>query len=238
LTSAPADTFSKVKTAERRLAREIRRKEGASIKEIARRVGVSVSSVSYWVRDIELTPEQHTALAMRNVAYNRQMSGTWKQAANRRAERVSYQENGRLLARAADPLFIAGCMLFWAEGGKHRNSLRFTNSDPEMVRFFSLFLRSFFDIETEAIRLTCNLFADHLERQREIEHFWLNIAGLPKTCLCKSTVNVYSKYSQKKRRNKLPYGTCRLTVSRTSVVQTVFGAIQEIGGFTRDAWLE
>ena len=108
----------------------------------ARRVGVSVSSVSGWVRDLELTPEQHAALQLRNVAYNRQMSGTWKQA------------------------------------------------------------------------------------------------GLPESCLCKSTVNVYSKYSQKKRQNKLPYGTCRITVSRTSVAQNVFGAIQEIGGFTREAWLE
>jgi hypothetical protein len=27
-------------------------------------------------------------------------------------------------------------MLYWAEGEKNRNALRFYNSDPEMVRFF------------------------------------------------------------------------------------------------------
>jgi transposase-like protein len=226
-----------VKTCERELARELRRTEGASIKDIARRVGVSVGSVSVWVRDIELTPEQHAALQLRNVAYNRQMSGTWKQAASRRAQRRSYQENGRVLARAGDPLFVAGCMLYWAEGSKHRNSLRFSNSDPEMVRFFVTFLRECFDVDEAAIRLTCNLFADHLERQHEIEQFWLDLAGLPRSCLCKSTVNVYSKYSQKKRQNKLPFGTCRIVVSRTRVVQGIFGGIQEIGGFTREAWL-
>jgi hypothetical protein len=229
--------FSKVKTRERELARRIRRDEGASIKDIARRIGVSVSSVSSWVRDIELTPEQHAALAARNVAYNRQMSGTWKQAATRRIERVGYQEQGRLLARTGDPLFVAGCMLYWAEGAKHRNCLKFTNSDPEMVGFFVKFIRGF-DIEDEAIRLTCNLFADHAACQREIEQFWLDTAGLPASCLCKSTVNVYSKYSQKKRQNKLPYGTCRISVCRTWLVQTTFGGIQELGGFTRDAWLE
>ncbi len=227
-----------MKTHERELARRLRETEGASIKDIARRVGVSVSSVSGWVRDIELTPDQHAALQLRNVAYNRQMSGTWKQAANRRAERVSYQQRGRRMARMGDPLYVAGCMLFWAEGGKHRNSLRFTNSDPEMVRFFVKFLRECFEIEDSVIRLTCNLFADHLARQRQIERFWLDVASLPETCLCKSSVNVYSKYSQKKRQNKLPYGTCRIAVSRTRVVQNVFGAIQEIGGFTREAWLE
>jgi hypothetical protein len=88
------------------------------------------------------------------------------------------------------------------------------------------------------LRVTCNLFADHLMRQREIERFWLDIAGLPETCLCKSSVNVYSKYSQRKRRNTLPYGTCRISVSRTRIVRNVYGGIQEIGGFTREAWLE
>jgi transposase-like protein len=227
-----------VKTRERELARQLRRDEGVSIKEIARRVGVSKSSVSVWVRDIELTRQQHAALAARNVAYNRQMSGTWKQAARRRAERVEYQEHGRAIARFGDPVFAAGCMLYWAEGARSRNTVKFTNSDPEMIRFFVSFLRERFDVAADAFSVTCNLFADHLSRQREIEQFWLDVAALPAGCLRKSSVNVYSKYSQKKRRNKLPYGTCRIGVSRTWLVQTIYGGIQEIGGFTREAWLE
>src|SRR6266498_2089004 len=106
------------------MARRIRRTEGASIKDIARRVGVSVSSVSVWVRDIELTSEQHAALAMRNVAYNRQMSGTWKQAATRRGERVAYQEEGRAEARGGNPLYVAGCMLPEAQPDRSRRLLR------------------------------------------------------------------------------------------------------------------
>jgi AcrR family transcriptional regulator len=227
-----------VKTRERELARQLRLGEGASIRDIALRVGVSKSSVSHWVRDIELTADQHAALAARNVAYNRQLSGTRKQAAKRRAERVDFQEHGRALARLGDPLFAAGCMLYWAEGARHRNTVRFTNSDPEMVRFFVGFLRERFDVDADAISVTCNLFADHLERQHEIEQFWFDVAGLPSSCLRKSSVNVYSKYSQKKRRNKLPYGTCRINVSRTWIVQAIHGAIQEIGGFTRAAWLD
>jgi transposase-like protein len=62
--------------------------------------------------------------------------------------------------------------------------------------------------------------------------------GLPPTCLRKSTVNVYSKYSQKKRRNLLPYGTCKVCVHRTQIVQTIYGAIQEYGGFERPEWLD
>lgn len=129
-------------------------------------------------------------------------------------------------------------MLYWAEGAKSRNQLRFSNSDPEMVRFFVSFLNRYFGLVENDLRITCNLFADHLERQQEIETFWLETAGLPAECLLTSTVNVYSKYSKKKRQNKLPYGTCRVTVSRTRVVQSIYGSIQEYAGFERPAWLD
>ena len=51
-------------------------------------------------------------------------------------------------------------------------------------------------------------------------------------------MNVYSKYSQKKRRNMLPFGTCKVSVHRTQIVQTIYGAIQEYGGFERPEWLD
>lgn len=128
-------------------------------------------------------------------------------------------------------------MLYWAEGSRNRNAVEFVNSDPAMVVFFLRFLRVCFSIPDSKIRVTCNLFADHVGKQREIEGFWLRELGLPKTCLRKSTVNRYSKHSKKKRRNKLPYGTCRLNISDTRLVHEIYGAIQEYGGFEREAWL-
>ncbi len=94
-----------------------------------------------------------------------------------------------------------------------------------------------FGVPAEAFRLDCNLFADHVERQYEIEQFWLDALGLPQSCLRKSTVNVYSKFSQKKRQNRLPYGTVRICVHSTHVVQSIYGSIQEYGGFDRPEWL-
>jgi transposase-like protein len=218
------------------MARRLRREEGASIKEIARRTGAAQSSISRWVRDIELTDDQREALRL--AAYNGHVNGRTMNARLRREARVMAQEEGRMLAANHDPLFIAGCILYWGEGSKSRNSIKFVNSDPDMVGFFVRFLRTYWNLRDRDIRVTCNLFADHLERQREIEQFWLDQAGLTRDSLCKSTVNVYSKYSKKKRQNRLPYGTCRISVSRTRIVQSIYGAIQEIGGFTRDSWLE
>jgi transcriptional regulator with XRE-family HTH domain len=227
-----------MKTAEREQARALRAAEGLPIKEIARRLGVSKSSVSCWVRDIELTPEQEDALRTMNPAYNRQLSGWREAAARHREERTRFQEEGRRRARDGDPSFIAGCMLYWAEGTKDRNQLQFANSDAAMGRFFVKFLLRYFDLPVEHIKITCHLYADHVERQREVEQHWLAELGLPESSLRKSVINRYSKYSKRKRAGMLPFGTCRIVVSRTRVVQTIFGAVQEIGGFERPAWLE
>ena len=227
-----------MRTQERVRARDLRHREGRSIKEIARLVGVAPSSVSLWVRDVPLTQAQLDSLRLRNPAYNRQLRGANRNAEKGRARRSAYQEEGRELARHADPLFVAGTMLYWAEGGKkNRRAAYISNADPEVLTFFMRFLRQCLDVPDDQIRVTCNLFADHLERQHEIEQFWLQTLDLPHSCLCESFVNVYSKYSQKKRRGMLPYGTTRVTVHSTRVVQIIFGSIQEFAGFDRPEWL-
>lgn len=129
-------------------------------------------------------------------------------------------------------------MLFWAEGDKRREAVRFANSDPEVIRFFVAFLRRYFDVPDEKIRVSCNLFADHLERQHEVEQFWLDTLELPRSCLNKSMVNIYSKHTKKKRTNMLPYGTCKVCVHSVAIAQHIYGAIQEYGGFERPEWVD
>ena len=107
-----------------------------------------------------------------------------------------------------------------------------------MVRFFLEFLVSEIGVRREQVRIDLNLFADHLDEQRRIELHWLETLDLPQTCLRAITVNTYSRYSQRKRLNRLPFGTCRLAVDSTAVVQHIYGAIQEYGGFERPAWID
>lgn len=206
-----------MKTRERAEARRLRRL-GWSVREIERHLGVSRSSASLWVRDVPLTEEQIAELHSRSATSPGQLAGAAANAALGRARRRSYQLEGRARVRTGDPLHLAGCMLFWAEADKHRNGVRLANSDPDLLQLFVVFLRSCYDADVSRIAVSCNLFADHLERQQQIEDFWLRTLGLPKSCLRKSIVNVYSKYSQKKRRNKLPYGTCKVSYSDTAVV--------------------
>jgi hypothetical protein len=189
------------------------------------------------VQDSELTPEQHLPLRNRNPIYNAQLRGSRANAELARTRRQQYQEDGRRRAREGNTGYIAGCMLYWAEGEKAKDAVRFSNSDPHMIQLFAAFLREHFAVPDEKFRIRCWLYADHESRQREIEAFWLNLVGLRPENLSRSAVNRYSRASQGKRINTLPYGTCRVAVCDTRIVQTIYGSIQELAGFERGEWL-
>src|SRR5205814_9660336 len=105
------DTFSVMKTVERKLARRMRRYEGRSIKEIARLLRVSKSSVSLLVRDIALTDEQHAALQARNGLHERQRLANAAMSAKARIRRVAAQDDGRRRARQTTSTSAGACFI-------------------------------------------------------------------------------------------------------------------------------
>jgi hypothetical protein len=224
-----------MKTLEQRQARELRA-QGWSVKEIEQELGVARSSVSRWVRHVELDAGQQQSLAERGRLAAH--AAAQRKARAAREVRRGYQNVGRRLVRERDGSYAAGCMLYWAEGSKERNSLKIVNSDPELLVTFVRFLRTHFAVPNARIKISCNLFADHAVRQHETESFWLTRLGLDHASLRRSTVNAYSRASQRKRTNALPYGTCAVVVNDTRLVQTIYGSIQEYGGFDRPEWLD
>jgi predicted transcriptional regulator len=142
-----------MKSKEREEARRLRH-EGYSVKEICQTLGVAKSSVSVWVRDIELTSEQRNRLIEKGSPRMRgRFDGAEANARKHLELRREYQEAGRLKAREQDPLHIAGCMLYWAEGRKARNRLELVNSDADLLKFYMKFLRESLDAPNDKMKI-------------------------------------------------------------------------------------
>jgi hypothetical protein len=141
------------KPRERELARTLRREEGMPMKRIAAKLGVSLSTVSLWTRDVQIEPAHRER--NRRQEYARRAT-TW--ADLNRAKRLSYQEEGRARARQREFLHIAGCMLYWAQGAKDRNQVRLSNSDRSMLVFFKRFLVTCFDVPPERFAFRLHLY--------------------------------------------------------------------------------
>jgi transposase-like protein len=229
------------KPRERARARELRCEEGMPYKRIAALLDVSPSSVVNWTRDIELTPEQrHRNLygprGPQNPEHIAARVARWAETA--RAKRRKYQLEGHERARDGDLLHMGGCMLYWAEGSKSRNTVTLSNSDPGLMRFFCRFLREAFGFDPGRFVVRLNVYTNNGLSIDEIEDHWLHTLDLPRSCLRKHTLN-HLPTSSSGRRRKLPYGVCSLSVTRsTRIVQHIYGAIQEYGGFEEPRWLD
>lgn len=222
-----------------RLAQEFARARqlrlgGMPVKRIAEQLSVSVSSVSIWTRDIELTPEQRAANLARAGA-NR--GAAWSERYRR--QRREFQEEGRRRARLSEPLHVAGCMLYWAEGSKHRNVVAFANSDPAMNLLFCRFMRECFGVTPNRFAMSLNVYTNNGRTIDEIEAWWLELLSLPPTSTRKHQTNHMPTSSSGRRANKLPNGVCTLRILKsTRILQHIYGAIQEYSGIDRPEWLD
>jgi transcriptional regulator with XRE-family HTH domain len=186
-----------VKIVEREMARSLRQEHGLSIKAIARRLDVSVSSVSLWVRDVPLSAEQEAALAASNPIRSRQHLGARNNSLRRREERRAAQEHGRDLARRGDADFVAGCMLYWAEGAKSRNVASLTNADADLLCTFTRFLRTSYDVPDDKFAFSVNCYLGNGLTLAEIQDWWLERLALPPSSLRAAAVNRASSASRR-----------------------------------------
>lgn len=212
------------------------RQQGMSIREIARQLGIAKSSASTWTRHIELTDEQKGKLKENQKAAAEKLSanygGKWNQETYFKL-RQTYQNEGRLAAKECRLLHMTGCLLYWAEGAKRRNRLVFVNSDPEMMVLFMRFLREEMQIADTAISITIHCHYHELVEISRIENYWLALLQLPTDCLGKTQI----KKGSLTRKNILENGVCTINIGNTRLVQHIYGAIQEYGGFDRPEWL-
>lgn len=220
------------KTKQKELAKQLRL-EGISIIKIADQLGVSKGSVSVWTRGITLTELQREKLKRRDSQISKERAMAVSN--HYRILRTNCQNVGKEKIKNGEPLYIAGCMLYWGEGAKDKNICKLVNSELSMLVIFHKFLFTYFNIKNENIQLTINAYTD-LHSQEEIENYWLEGLSLPRSCLRKSQWNNAPKSSKDVSR-KLEYGTCSLAVCKTEIVQEIFGAIQEFGNFTNPNWL-
>ena len=204
------------------------RKKGWSLNDISKEVGVAKSSVSTWVRDVDLTNDQIEVLK-----YKRKASASNSETFRKR--RKEYQQKGRDRVQKEDALYAFGCALFWGEGNKKKNIVRITNSDATMLKFFVSFLKKYFDVKPEEMGISVQYYLNGELELKDIEEYWCNTLDLPKTSLKSHTLK--SKYYTNEN-IKHPYGICSISVFDTEIAMQIFGSIKEyINDKSEDRWL-
>ena len=123
-------------------------------------------------------------------------------------------------------LFLSGVSLYWAEGFKKDNQMGFSNSDPEMIRFFILWLERCCDISKERLRLRVGINEQFKEVVNEIQEFWSTTLKIPLNQFQKP---FFQKVMWKKTYDNPEryHGVLRVRVSRSSeLLRMMYGWIE------------
>jgi len=107
-----------------------------------------------------------------------------------------------------------------------------------MLVLFRRFLTESLGVEVKDITVRLNVYTNNGLTIEEIERYWLEWLELPPSSVRTHALNHTPTSSSGRAKNKLPYGVCTIRVCSTRVVQHIFGAIQEYGGFDEPAWLD
>ena len=222
---------------EKEKARNLRKVNGFSIKDISKKLGIAKSTISLWVRDIELSEEQIFKLREKSKS-NFFLTGLKNpNYIFFRERRKLYQESGKNLILNCDKNFIAGLMLFWGEGSKSKNMVTLSNGDPELLKFFVNFLKKYFNVKNEDITFRFQWYSGNGISQEKVEDFWLKKLKIEKFCMRKCYIDYRPIKNMGKKIGKCLYGIGCVRVCNTEIVHKIYGAIQEFVGFERPEWL-
>ncbi|MCX6702338.1 MAG: hypothetical protein NTW60_00480 [Candidatus Wolfebacteria bacterium] len=196
------------------------RLEGKSYGEILKLLKIpSKGTLSFWFKDIKLSIEAKERLKKNvEIAYKRGLFAFNK----KRTARID-KENKLILSNSIKSikpisdyeLLLIGSMLYWGEGtirhGRYKYPyLSFSNSNPEIIKTYALFLRRILGAQNE--RIKGNIHIHDNIKEGAVRKFWAGTTKLPES-------NFYitrqiSRASKFKRDKKfLPYGTLEIKVS-------------------------
>lgn len=160
----------------------ILRKKGLSYSEILERIPVAKSTLSLWLKSVDLSKKQKQRLTDKKIASALRGAARKKEIRIQNTQ-IIFQEAAKDIKDISQrELFLIGAALYWAEGSKQKNHsvsnrVRFSNSDPKMIKLFLLWLNKICGINSSNIR--CDLYIHEKANISNAKSFWEKEINMP-----------------------------------------------------------
>jgi hypothetical protein len=182
------------------------RKDGFAYSYIAKKTGISKSTLSGWLAEIPYTPNKETvrSFGKARAAASARLAEL-RQKSIQEIRKTAIKDVGGISKR---DLFVFGLGLYLGEGCKTNSQIRMINSDPRIIQTTIAWFRML-GVEKKQFKLRIYLYPDSDVTQSL--QFWSHTTSIPLSQFQKSQIDTRIDKSLKKRR-KLPFGTVQLTV--------------------------
>jgi hypothetical protein len=162
------------------------RKGGYSYSEIKKFCPVPKSTLSYWFRDIKLSEPQLARLKKKRIEGAQKGSKAKSLKTSKAIEEIqktSAKDIGKISKRE---LWLMGVVLYWRERLLNKNDsdlkkgIRFTSSDPYLIKLFLKWLGDVGGIKNEEISFDIYIGKDKQELLSKAINYWADITGFSK----------------------------------------------------------
>lgn len=196
------------------------RVNGNSYSEILKHIPVAKSTLSLWLRSVDLSKKQRQTLTLKKL------QAAWRGGEARKRDRIERSkkiiEQARMEVKKITDrdLWLAGVMLYWAEGSKEKEyspgtGIIFGNSDIYMVKLYLKWLKDCLLISEDRLVFEIYVHETHKDNIENVCHFWSENTGFP-IALFKVRFKK-NKISGNRRNKGLKYnGLLRITVRKSS----------------------
>ena len=197
------------------------RKQGLSYREILKQIPVAKSSLSLWLKSVNLSKSQKQKLTDKKLAG---MKRGWESRHKKRVlltEKIKNEAEKEIPELTKNELWLIGVALYWAEGNKEKDynpgvGVRFSNSDPAMIKFFLSWLIKIVGIEKENIGFDIYIHESCRNKMDRVINYWAKQTGFS----ANRFNHVYFKKNKIKTKRKNIgenyYGLLRITVKNSS----------------------
>ena len=206
--AGPTPDWDQMTRWERAEAGRSLRRKGWTYGEIMAVLPVGKGTLSGWCRDIRLTEEQIEAIKARVPSQKGVPKDTnWRRRTE--VEAIRARAATEVQERIIDSFWVAGVVLYWAEGDKTSRRLSLVNTDPRALNLFIRWIRNYHEPHAEFV-LGLHLHAGNVES--DAKTWWRAALSMPVAAFHKTFIKPPGTGH---RKNHLAHGVCRVVMRRS-----------------------
>ena len=197
------------------------RKKGFSYSEILKKIPVAKSTLSLWLRSVGLAKEQKQRLTEKKLAAafrGAQARRIYRLTITKEIKNKARSEIGKLSNRE---LWLIGIALYWAEGTKQKDynisqKVKFSNSDPEMIKAFLKWLLDICSISKKDIHFRISLHKIAKNKLKTVQKYWSSVTGFKIDNFKGIDWKKHKIYTKRKNRGEKYFGLLNIYVRKST----------------------
>lgn len=202
------------------------RKQDMSYSQIKEALGISKSTLHYWLKDYPLSKERIRELQGNSERRIENFRETMRK--KRESRLLSFYEEQKkiIFPMSKRDLFIAGLFLYLGEGTKTTAStISVSNTNPSVLLLFIQWLVTCFDVPHEKLKVRLHLYQDMNVRKETL--YWSRVLGVPAHRFNKPYVKS-SKTTDITYHREFTHGTCNVIFENARILERILMSLKVI----------